>query len=106
MRNTTPDRKITPFNKEHIYKTQIECLVDELVKLCTIHNLPMFFSCCVKNDENSSTYIRQCVPADAHGVNLTDDEIQKHVCLQLGFDTIYRHDEELEFEEEGTKITE
>lgn len=105
MRQTTPDRNITPFDKTRIYTEQIEPIIDNLIKMCTIHNVPIFITCCTQNDEEKTTYERHSVPADAHNLNLTNDEIQKHLCLQLGFDTIYRNDVEIEFEEDGQKIT-
>ncbi len=104
MRQTDVNAAITPFDKAATYKSKIEPLIQELVKQCTVHNIPMFVTCCVKNTPDGAEYKNQCVPPDAYGLNLSDDNIQKHLCIQLGFDTIYRSEEEFDFEEEGTKV--
>lgn len=106
MRKTDIEKPITPFDKSAVYKSHIEPLVAELMKQCTIYNIPMFVTCCVTNNENGSDYKNQCVAPDSHGLNLTDDNIQKHMCIQLGFDTVYRSNDEFDFEDNATKINE
>lgn len=103
MRKTDIEKPITVFDKAAAYKANIEPLVAELVKMCTVHNIPMYVTCCIANDAQGSEYKSQAVSADAHGLNLTDDNIQKHLCIRLGFDTVYRSEAEFDFEEEGTK---
>lgn len=105
MRKTDVDKPVTPFDKSSAYKSHIEPLVTELVKQCTVYNIPMYITCCIANDGNGSTYKNQAVTPDAHGLNLADDDIQKHMCLQLGFDTVYRSNEDFDFEDDATKIS-
>lgn len=105
MRKTDVEKPVTPFDKSAGYKANIEPLVQELVKQCTIHGIPMFVTCCVSNSAQSSEYKNQAVTPDAHGLNLADDNIQKHMCLQLGFDTVYRSNDEFDFEDDATKIS-
>ena len=105
MRKTDVEKPITPFDKSATYKSTIEPLVQELIKQCTVHNIPTFITCCISNDENGSEYRNQAVTPDAHGINLADDNIQKHICLQLGFDTVYRSNDDFDFEDDATKIS-
>jgi hypothetical protein len=44
MRTTNPEKPITPFNKTQAYAEHIAPLVEDLVKLCTIHSIPMFIT--------------------------------------------------------------
>lgn len=105
MRKTDVEKPITPFDKSAAYKSHIEPLVSELMKQCTVYNIPMFVTCCVKNDVNGSEYKNQAVSPDAHGLNLADDNIQKHIGLLLGFDVIYRAEDDFDFEDDATKIS-
>ena len=105
MRRTDIEKPITPFDKSASYKANIEPLVQELVKQCTIHGIPMFVTCCIGNSAQCSEYKNQAVTPDAHGMNLADDNIQKHMCLQLGFDTVYRSNDDFDFEDDATKIS-
>ena len=104
MRRTDVEKPITPFDKS-AYKANIEPLINELVKQCTVYDIPMFVTCCILNRESGSDYKNQAVTADARGLNLADDNIQKHMCLQLGFDTVYRSNEEFDFEDDATKVS-
>lgn len=105
MRRTDVEKPVTPFDKSATYKTHIEPLITELTKQCTIHNIPMFVTCCIANHNDGSVYKNQAVTADAHGLNLADDDVQKYICLKLGFDTVYRSNAEFDFEDDATKIS-
>jgi hypothetical protein len=105
MRKTDVTKPVTPFDKSAAYKSHIEPLVTELVRQCTIYNIPMFVTCCVRNDETKTEFKNQAVAPDAHELNLADDNIQKHMCIQLGFDTIYRSEDNFDFEDNATKIS-
>lgn len=105
MRQTDTEQRITPFDKTSEYKTHIEPLINNLMKQCTIYNIPMFVTCCTRNTAEGSEYKNQAVTPDTHGLNLTDDNIQKHIGLLLGFDVIYRAEENFDFEDEETKIS-
>lgn len=105
MRRTDVEKPVTPFDKSAAYKANIEPLVQELMKQCTVHDIPMFVTCCITNTESGSEYKNQAVTPDAHGLNLADDNIQKHMCLQLGFDTVYRSNDDFDFEDGATKIS-
>lgn len=104
MRKTDPESHITEFDKASVYKQKIEPLINEIVKLCTIHDIPMYITCCVSNSEEGSEYKNNCVSAETRGLNLADDNIQKHLCIQLGFDTIYRSEAEFDFEDDATRV--
>lgn len=105
MRQTDVEKPITPFDKHAAYKANIEPIINELMKQCTVYDIPMFVTCCVANNTKGSEYKNQAVTPDAHGLNLTDDNIQKHMCLQLGFDTVYRSNEDFDFEDDATKVS-
>lgn len=105
MRKTETDKPVTPFNKEDVYKEQIEPLINELMKKCTIYNIPMFVTCCVSNNDKGSEYKNQAVTPDTHGLNLADDNIQKHIGLLLGFDVIYHLEDDFDYEDDATKVS-
>lgn len=104
MRQTDTSKEITPFNKTSLYKENIAPLIQELVKQCTIYNIPMYASFCVSNTANGTKYENHCVAPDSHNLNLTDDNIQKHLCIQLGFDVIYRSEDNFDFEDDASKL--
>jgi hypothetical protein len=105
MRQTDIDTEITPFDKANAYRNHVAPLIAEMVKQCTIHGIPMFVTCCIANDEHGSEYKSDAVTPDSHGLNLADDNIQKHICLKLGFDTVYHCDPDFDFDsiEKGTE---
>lgn len=104
MRQTDTSKEITPFNKTSLYKENIAPLIQELVKQCTIYNIPMYASFCVSNTANGTKYENHCVAPDSHSLNLTDDNIQKHLCIQLGFDVVYRSEDNFDFEDDASKL--
>ncbi|MBQ2184987.1 MAG: hypothetical protein II399_10160 [Lachnospiraceae bacterium] len=105
MRKTIPGAKPTPFDFTEIYKSKIEPKIDEIIKLCTVFKIPIFVTVCTKNTPTKSHYENYSVSPDTREVVLADDNIQKHLCITLGFDTIYRADEEFNFDSDADVAT-
>ena len=80
---------ITEFNKEKIYKSKVEPLVDELRQICNQENLPMFLAVCTANSQSGTTYHKEAVTSTTHGVALKEDLIPKFINITLGFETIF-----------------
>ncbi len=103
MRKTIPNAKSTPFDATEVFKSKIEPKIDEIIKLCTVFKIPIFITACTKNTASKSSYENYAVTADTRELVLADDNIQKHMCITLGYDTIYRAEEEFDYEGSETE---
>jgi hypothetical protein len=83
-------KKLKEFNKESVYETQINATAKALAALCYKNGIPMFFSAAVANtDDGSRTeYRTEFVSAAKVGVDLTDDQLSRHVNVKNGFNTV------------------
>lgn len=66
-------------------KKEITQKIDELLELCQYRNVPMFVSVAVEDDGKTTTYHNRMHSAKAHNINLTDDQIAKHMLIANGF---------------------
>ena len=78
----------TTFNKKKEYGDLIADKVADLQRLCHMHKIPMFITLCVENNSKKTEYVKEMVSAATCGIELTDNQIAKHVNVSLGFDTI------------------
>lgn len=76
---------MTIFDKTKEYKKFILPIVDELRRQCEMFDMPMFVSCCVKSEDNATTYKRDGVCTGSHNISLFDDQIEKHLLVANGF---------------------
>ncbi len=66
-------------------KKEIIQKVDELLELCQYRNAPMFVSVAMEDDGKTTLYHNRMHSAKAHNINLTDDQIVKHMLIADGF---------------------
>jgi hypothetical protein len=76
------------FDKRAEFEDKCREHLEELKGLCTMYGIPFYFTACLKNDEEKSTYITDAVLTSTTGVQLTDDQLKKHLLVGLGFDVI------------------
>lgn len=88
---------MTKFDLKDKFNEHCKPLFDEALRQCEIYNIPVMYSACVKNDEESSEYISGCHGTGAADIKLHDDRINKHLLVQAGFDVI-PHRNELEIQ--------
>ena len=93
----------TLFDKEAVFQKEISDKLEEIRQICSIHSIPFFFTFCVKNTEEASTYISDGVIPGASNIVLTDDHIHKHIAVSLGCDTV-PHREEMEMIMDGQSL--
>ena len=76
---------MTIFNKEKLYNNEIKNKIEEIKNICSINDIPFFATFCIKNNETNSTYVSEGVATGSRNIELVDDKIVKHLCVQNGF---------------------
>ena len=82
----TQDRRITLFNKKKEYKEFIAPLIEQLKMRCEASDIPMFITCCVESKENDTLYVNDAVCTGLKNIELFNDHIEKHLCVENGFE--------------------
>lgn len=80
------------YDKKKEFDEFIKPKLTEIKKLCMIHDVPFFFTVCVKNDENDSLYMSDMYSGLAKGLNLTKDYFPNLAKVMVGFDTAMPHE--------------
>lgn len=81
--------------------TKIDSKLKELLELCQIYKVPMFASVAVKNDETGTEYKNITYGTSSNFIQLTDDQIKRHILVANGFCTVPQRDSNiLDYEEE------
>lgn len=76
------------FNKDEVYQSTIAPLVDQLVKMCAIYDIPVFIAACTANDNVSSTYHYDGISPEGLNLELSNDFFGKMLCVTRGFDVV------------------
>lgn len=62
--------------------------IEELLDICQLYGIPMFV-CIVTGDEDGKTeYYNNMYSAKAHAIDLTDDQIARHMLIAAGFKAV------------------
>ena len=77
---------ITIYNKQAVWDELCAPVLHELVILCSIHEIPLFVTACIRNDRNGSLYVNDMVNPDVRGIVLKEDHIPKHLAVMCGYD--------------------
>ena len=67
---------------------ELSGLMDKLLEFCQMNKVPMFCSVAVKNNEEVTEYMNTTYGSKSHIINLTDDQIRKHILVSNGFDAV------------------
>lgn len=89
---TKKKKEYSVFDKRDLYETKVKPLSDELVKMCSILNIPVYVCIATKNDEDGTMYEQDGVPAYACRFTLQDDWFTKFINIGLGFETIRKEE--------------
>lgn len=84
--------KYYEFDKREEFEKECKPLLDRLRLMCSLYDIPFFWTACVKNNDEKSEYINELVGNASRGINLKDDQIAKHISVCLGFDTVPKND--------------
>lgn len=76
----------TEFDKTDTFEEICRPLVNRLVQECQLARIPFFWSACVKNDKEGSTYVNDGMMCGSSGIKLKDDQITKHMMVAAGAD--------------------
>ncbi len=78
---TKKDVNYTEYNKEKLYEQKVLPLIEEIKKICVVENLPIFFSCAVKNEDKKTTYKQEGILTGSTGVELYQDRFTKFLLV-------------------------
>ena len=85
---------MTIFDKEKAFQAECAEHLDRLRKHCIHIGVPFFFTACVRNDEQTgSKYISDGIITGSDGIELADDQIKRHLLVNIGFDVIPSKDD-------------
>ena len=68
---------LTTFNKQAVWEEQ---------SLCSIYDIPLFVTACIRNDRSGSVYVNDMVSPDVKGIVLREDHFPKHLAVMRGYD--------------------
>ena len=77
---------LTTFNKQAVWDEQCVPALRRLVSLCSIYDIPLFVTACIRNDRSGSVYVNDMVSPDVKGIVLREDHIPKHLAVMRGYD--------------------
>lgn len=81
-------------------KLDIKKKINELMELCQMYHAPLYTSVVFENTEDTTEYYTQVFSAKAHGIELADDQIEKHILISNGFEAVPKREyNELDMDE-------
>nr|WP_317428888.1 hypothetical protein [uncultured Blautia sp.] len=66
-------------------KKEIMDKINELLELCQYRNAPMFVTVVLSDDGEQTEYYNRMHSAKAHNIQLSNDQIAKHILIANGF---------------------
>lgn len=70
-------------------KKELDQKLKAVLEFCQIHHIPFFAGCAVENDADKTEYLNIVYSAQSHAMELTDDQIRKHMLIANGkFDVV------------------
>lgn len=84
----TEDRivHLTPYNRQADWNTHCAPVLQNLIDLCSIYEIPLFVTACIRNSCDSSEYVTDMVSPDVRGIILKEDHFPKHLAVLRGYD--------------------
>lgn len=77
--------KLTVFNAEDIYETEIKPLAEKINVICKANKIPFILGVCVSNDEEDSKYEYTANLCGSNEIKLKDDKITDFLRILAGF---------------------
>ena len=75
------------YNKEHIFDSQLKELLDKIDIICRQEQIPYFFTCAIKNDEQDTKYHSEMLSTLKSDRILKNDIIAECLKLLRGYHT-------------------
>ena len=85
-------KAISVFDKKDVYEQEIAPIVKELLRACSINDVPVFVSCCVANSEEKAEYKHEMLAPEVRNLKLSDDLFMKFTAVTLGFETVLKNE--------------
>ena len=84
----TEDRivHLTPYNRQADWNTHCAPVLQNLIDLCSIYEIPLFATACIRNSCDGSEYVADMVSPDVRDIILKDDHIPRHLAVLRGYD--------------------
>lgn len=84
----TEDRlaHLTQYNRQADWNTHCAPVLQKLVDLCSIYEIPLFATACIRNSCDGSEYVADMVSPDVRDIILKDDHIPRHLAVLRGYD--------------------
>ena len=84
----TEDRivHLTPYNRQADWNNHCAPVLQNLIDLCSIYEIPLFVTACIRNSCDSSEYVTDMVSPDVRGIILKEDHFPKHLAVLRGYD--------------------
>ena len=84
----TEDRlaHLTLYNRQADWNTHCAPVLQKLVDLCSIYEIPLFATACIRNSCYGSEYVADIVSPDIRDIILKDDHIPRHLAVLRGYD--------------------
>ena len=84
----TEDRlaHLTRYNRQADWNTHCAPVLQKLVDLCSIYEIPLFATACIRNSCDGSEYVADMVSPDVRDIILKDDHIPRHLAVLRGYD--------------------
>lgn len=76
------------FDRKNDFKEHVLPLVEQINRICSFFKIPYFYTFCVEDDGKNTTYYNSVGGSVSAGIQLTEDQIVKHLNVANGFDTI------------------
>lgn len=77
---------LNTFDRRNSFEANIKPRIEEVQRLCVQLKIPFFAVFAVQNDEKGTMFKRYITGKSSTGIQLTNDEIRKHLLVSTGFD--------------------
>lgn len=94
------EKELSIYDASKEYRDKIQPLVEEIKKICTIDNIPFFFSCAVKNSDKGTDYENDGVLTGGFGISLYDDKFPQFLGVMNGGRVVFNENEDSELSSE------
>ncbi len=88
------------YDRKEVYEKHIKKRAKELNDYCKSMGIASFMTFCVSDNDRSTEYKNFVNGSISNGLNLSDDQIIKHINVANGFDTIPQENSSV-FDEES-----
>lgn len=74
----------TYYNEKAYFEKTVAPLLKNVIDKCASHNIPVFFTAAVANDDKETVYINDGFMTGSSNIHLADDKIKYHMMIAGG----------------------